>query len=179
MLDNQLISAIIKQLNVGFTALSLSSIVVKQNFQPQQQGAVSVPTVYVHKISDERIGAVYRNNVWNTVSNTEVYTELQQYVTTFQISATATQDPSNANSLTASDIVNYAAYIMQNLTTLTAFENQNIGILKISDIRNPPFNDDRDRFEYAPNFDVTLTHQQTIVTTQPVITETVVQVEVV
>lgn len=105
------------------------------------------------------------------------YTETQQYMTTFQFSALATQDPSNVASLTASDIVNYAAAIMQSLTTIQTLQAQNIGILKIGDIRNPAFSDDRQRYEYSPSFDVTFTTKQVISSVQPIITETVLQVE--
>jgi len=104
-----------------------------------------------------------------------VYTEIEQYETTFQISGLSTQNPANTTQLTASDIVNYASYVMQSLATITALEAQNVGILRILDIRNPYFSDDRVRYEASPSFDFTLTHKQTIITVQPVITEFEVQ----
>lgn len=105
-----------------------------------------------------------------------VYTEMEQYASTFQCSALATQDPSNLESLTASDIVNYAAYVLQNQGVIAAFEAEGVGILRISTARNPYFSDDRQRYEASPSFDFTLTHKQTIITTVPIITETEFQV---
>ena len=104
------------------------------------------------------------------------YTETQQYLTTFQFSALATQDPSNITGLTASDIANLAASIMQSLSTITALEALGIGVLKIGEIRNPPFSDDRERWSYAPNFDCTFSTKQVVSSVQPVVTDTVLQV---
>ena len=153
-----------------------TSIAIKQSFQPVQQGANSMPTLYLNKVGDYRRGMPYRASVWDAVNNIETYTELQQYETTFQITAWATQDPSNVNSLTASDLANYAAYVMQSDGAIFAYQALGVGIMKIGDVRNPYFSDDRERFEASPSFDFTLTHKQTIILTTPVITETVLQV---
>ena len=172
MLDNALISNIISLLNSGLNSIGQAGILVKQAYQPTQQGANTAPTLYLHKIADQRIGTVYRANVWDATSSTMVYTETQQYVTTFQISGLATQDPTQTSGLTASDIVNYAVYVMQSLATITALEALGVGVLRVGDVRNPYFTDDRDRFEASPSFDFQLTHKQIITGTQPIITET-------
>ena len=101
----------------------------------------------------------------------EVFTTMQQYETTFQASSLAYQDPNNSNALTASDYLNYASYILQNQTFITAIEAQGVGVLKIENARNIYFKDDADRFEANPSFDFTLTHKQTIISVQPVVTK--------
>lgn len=93
----------------------------------------------------------------------------QQYETTFQIMTLATQNASTPNQYTASDILNAIAYILQNDSTIQTLEAQGIGILRIIDIRNPPFIDDRDRYEYGPSFDFTLTHKQIITSQAPIL----------
>ncbi len=105
-----------------------------------------------------------------------IHTETEQYETTFQISALATQDPSNINSLTASDILNYIAGILQSRATIATFEAQGVGILNVQDVRNPYFKDDRDLNEASPNFDFTLTHKNAIVTTMPIISSETIQI---
>jgi hypothetical protein len=99
----------------------------------------------------------------------ETRTELQQYESTFQISALSTQDPSNPNQLTASDIANYAAWIMQSQATVAALEAQGVGVLKIGAVRNVPFSDDRQRYEFSPSFDFVLTHKQIIVSSPAIL----------
>lgn len=106
-----------------------------------------------------------------------VYTEVEQYHSTFQMSGLATQDPSNTASLTASDIINYGAYVMQTMATIQGLEAQGVGILRISEVRNPYFSDDRQRYEASPNFDFTLTHKQTIIGVIPFAAETVAQID--
>ena len=241
MLDNQLIALVKSQLLIGLSSIGQSSIDVQQDFQSTQEGVNTIPTVYLHKVGDELMGAAYRNNLWNPtpiahftgsvtgstltvsaissgsitsgqvlqgtgipdniqivgvganntftltqaftvgeISMTSIagmgYTESQQYLTTFQFSALATQDPSNVNSLTASDILNYARAVMQSLAFVTAIEAQGVGVLRIGAVRNPAFTDDRDRFEYEPSLDVIFSHKQLISSVQPIVTEEIVQI---
>lgn len=180
MLDNVLIAEIITLFKNGFATInSLVPIApaVKQSFQPVQQGANSKPTIYLYKIGDdERMGYPYRESYWDKDANQEIYTELQQYASKFQASCWATQNPADINSLTASDYANYATYIMQSAATINALEAIGCGIFNISRVRNPPFSDDRQRFEFASSFDFVITHKQIITLTTPVITETVLQI---
>jgi hypothetical protein len=176
MLDNQLISLIKSTLQTGLTAIGQGSIVVKQAYQPTQQGTNISPTLYLSKIMDMRFGAVERTHEWDADNLIEVYTETQRYITTFQVNALATQNPSNTASLTASDIVNYAAAVLESLGTIQLLRAQGVGIFKIGQIRNPYFKDERDRFEASPSFDFVLSHNQVIVSQQPIITETELQV---
>lgn len=198
MRDNQLIALLISQLNAGFSALGLT-VSVKQSYQPTRQGANVGPTVYISKLYDERMGTVGVSETWiganlatedgdaiTTEDGTGVgveygagfmqHTETQQYVTYFQASALAMQDPSDVNSLTASDITNYAASIAQSMAFIAALEAQGVGVLKIGQVRNPYFDDDRQRFEASPSFDFGLTHKQIIISTVPVISTTEYQI---
>ena len=181
-LDNVLIAQVISILNAGFTALATQvpiAPIVKQSFQPTQQGADSAPTIYLYKIGDNRLGHPLRSNVWDTVNLVENYTETQQYETTFQLSAWVTQSPSSTTGLTASDYINYAAYIMQSLSTVATLEANGIGIYRVGQVRNPSFSNDFDRFQFSPSFDFTLTHKQVIQILTPIISETILQVETV
>lgn len=172
MTDNQLIVIIIALINSQKATAGIPDVFVKQAYQPTQQGANKNPTVYLHKVSDKRYGYPKLSSAWNAISETMEQQTTQQYETTFQISGFATQDPSNINQLTASDIINSVSYILQNAITVAILEAQGIGILRISDIRNPLVIDDRERHEYSPNFDFTLTHKQIITTVTPIITKT-------
>lgn len=179
MLDNVLIAQIISILQAGFATITAqvpTAPIIKQSYQPVQQGAETGPTLYLYKISDIRLGFPQFGYVWDVNSSTEVAQTTQQYESTFQISCWATQNPANIASLTASDLANYAAYIMQSASTIASLEATGVGIYRVSDVRNQNFVDDRDRFEFAPNFDFTLTHKQIITLTAPIITETVIQI---
>lgn len=169
MFDNQLFSKIISVLNAGFIAQGYSgdtAVLVKQGYQPTNQGVNTARTCYLHKLGDNRLGYVSRETSWVPDSETGgqmVHTEKQWYETLFQVDALATQDPQDVQSLTASDIVNIAAGILQSDFAIQSFRDSGVGILRISQVRNPYFMDDRNRFEAAPSFDFTLEHEQVIV----------------
>lgn len=176
MLDNTLIALILQTIMAQEAATGIPGTPIKQAFQPTQQGINTQPTAYLYKIGDERVGYVRRADQWNTACNSMIHTELQQYETTFQFSALATQDPKTPTQYTASDILNLIAYILQSSTTIATLEAQGVGVKHISQVRNPYFTDDLQRNEASPSLDVTFSHKQIITTTTPIIQTTEFQI---
>lgn len=182
MRDNQLISLIIATILAQEEDVGLTGTPIKQAFQPTQQGVNKVKTAYMFKVSDRRVGSPGRSDVWVApvidppTDGYEEHTEIQVYETTFQISVLSTQDPKNEDQYTASDILNYIAYILQSEKTLQALAAEEVGILRVGDVRNPAFVDDRERHEYNPSFDFTLTHKQIVQTRNKVLLSTELQI---
>jgi len=173
MYDNELNILIKSVIDAGLVMRGFTgntAIPVKQSYQPTNQGADTEPTIYFHKLPDHRYGYLKRKSVWDRDQQKMIHTEEQWYESTFQINALATQNPKNVTQLTANDIVNIVASIIQGDAGRGAFQTAGVGILRISEIRNIPFVDDRERFEYEPSFDFTLTHAQVIISESPVIT---------
>jgi hypothetical protein len=112
-----------------------------------------------------------------TATMTMVHTEEQQYETTFQLSALATQNPATPTQYTASDICNLCAAILQSSVAIQTFEANGVGIERVTDVRNPYFDDDRQQNSASPSFDYCLTHKQTIKSTTPIISTTVIQID--
>lgn len=119
-------------------------------------------------------GSIASENMTSQAAS--VYTETQQKASLFQVMALATQNPADTNQLTASDIANLGCYVLQSIQAIQTLEAQGMGILRIPEVRNPYFSDDRERYEASPSFDFTITHKQTIITTIPIITETEFQI---
>ena len=128
--------------------------------QPTQQGIPTAPTVFFFKVSDKRYGFLQRTDRWDTLLQEMVHTELQPYETTFQVSTLVLQSPATPNQYTASDLCNEVSSIMQSDNARDILYNNNIGILRVTDISNGYFVDDRDNFEASPSFDFVLTHYQ-------------------
>lgn len=105
-----------------------------------------------------------------------IHREVCQYETTYQLSALATQNPANQTQKTASDMLNYAAYVLQSQPAIATFEDQGVGVLAVKDVRNTPFKDDRDQFEYGPSFDFVMTHKQDILATTPILQSEEIQI---
>lgn len=169
MLDNELFIKVVAILNAGYAKFPyVPNPVVQQKYQPTQEGIPSAPTVFIYKIGDNRLGSSRKNSCWNREKSAEIHTEIQVYETTFQISALVTQDPANPDAYTASDVVNFGAYIMQSAATVADLQALGIGIYRIGEIRNSYFSDDRERYEASPSMDFTLVHTQIIVTATPI-----------
>jgi len=171
VLDNLLIKEVIAGLKAGLTASGLSTVAVKQSYQPTNQGANSGPSIYLYKIGDKRYGFLKRKSEWIQTPSPGFmqHTESQWYETTFQISALSIQNPADITQKTASDICNIAAAILQGDSCREFLQSKGIGMLRVTEVRNPYFVDDKDRFEASPSFDFTLTHEQVIISTDPVV----------
>ena len=165
MQDNQLIELFLPIINAALLADGYQGVNTKQSYQPTIQGVNTGPTVYFYKISDRRYGFLRRTDVWDIDALEMVHSEVQQYTTTFQVSALVRQNPSNVNTYTASDLVNEVAAIMQSDSTRQQLRAKGVYILRVEDIANPYFSDDRDQFEASPSFDFTLTHDMIRVST--------------
>lgn len=170
MTDNELIKLFLPIIKAGLIEDGFMDVSVKQSYQPTMQGINTNPTVYFFKVANKRYGFLGRKDVWNPLTSTMVHTESQYVETTFQVAALVTQNPKNTNRPTASDLVNDVASIMQSDKTRDILNKRGVGILRVMDIRNPYFFDDKDNFEASPSFDFTLQFLNDRVSTSPIIT---------
>lgn len=155
--DNALISYFLPFLVAGLTDAGYTDVPVVQMNQPTIQGIPTTGVVYFQKVGNRRYGYLGRFEKWNPTASQMDHTEMQYFETTFQVSALFRQDPYNPT-YTASDLVNEAAWIMQSDATREALNFYGIGILRVTDVSNPFFVDDRDNFEASPSFDFTLVY---------------------
>lgn len=169
MLDNNLIRLFLPIIQDGLILDGYTNVIVKQSNQPTQQGINLAPTVYFFKIGDRRYGFLYRKDDWIEETEQMIHTEIQQYETTFQISSLVLQKPLNPYLYTASDLINEVAAILQSDRSRAILMSADVGILRVTDVVNPYFVDDRDQFEASPSFTFVLTHKQTRVIEGPVI----------
>lgn len=160
MLDNQLIAALISTLRTGAASAGLpADLVVKQANQPTQQGAESRPTIYLSKVSHNRYGWPGSSEFFDREYLQMRRRTTQVYQTTFQLNALSKQDPKDLNSLTASDLLDRAAALLNGPIGMALLRKTGIGVLRVTDVRNPYFKDDMGRFESSPSFDIVLTHK--------------------
>lgn len=167
--DNDLIRLFRPIIIDGLTSLGYTEVPVLQANQPTQQGVVSSPAVYFYKVVDKRYGFLGREDKWDEDLSQMGHTESQWYETTFQISAYVQIDVNSLTQYTASDLVNSVAAIMQSDRTRAILMQEDVGILRVMEVRNPYFIDDKDQFEASPSFDFVLTHQQILKTVTPVV----------
>jgi hypothetical protein len=161
MLDNQLIDLLATQLETASAAAGWNYMVIQKD-QPTQQGVPTAPTIFFEKLFDSPHGWPIDSYVYQSAAGNFTETETQMVNTTFQISALVIQDPSNLALPTASDVANFMQQYLSARWSINYFMAQDVGLLRVTSIRNPAFNDDRTLYEYTPNFDITLTHSRAV-----------------
>jgi hypothetical protein len=165
--DNSLIQIFLPIINAGLITDGFSDVIVKQANQPTQQGINTSPTVYFFKIGSKRYGFLGRSDQWDTMSSTMVHSEKQYFESTWQMQALYLQNPATPNQYTASDLIQEISDIMQSDNTRNILNESGIGILRITDIVNPYFEDDRDNFEAIPSIDITFVYENIRTTVEP------------
>lgn len=168
MKQNELYALIIGVVRDGLTTRSIEAEVA-QAYNDTQQGVPTTPAVFISALPARRYGWLKRNDKWDAVESQMTHEENQWLTNTFQISTSVLPDPNDLTEMTAWDLAEAVASILQGDTGRNALQEAGVGILRITDIRNPQFVDDRGRFEYAPNFDFTVTHEDVTLSTNPVV----------
>ena len=174
--DNTLIQTFLPIIQAGLINDGFTNVIVGQSNQPTQQGIPTAPYVFFTKIYNKRFGFLRREDRWDAGLAGIVHTESQYLETSFQVSALALQDPEDITIPTASDLVNEVASILQSSVTLQTLNAEGIGILRITDLANPYFSDDRNNFEASPSFDFVLVYLNERTSTSPQITPPISQV---
>ena len=177
-----LIRSVLKR---GMASMGLGSVTVKQQYQPRQVGIEEGPTLYFFKVVSPRYGYPSRKDRYNSDSNTFAHQETIWRTPTYQVSGYSIRtqmrfkdwgfapgknnfNRGNFSStlplLTASDIVERAADVLQTSSTRLALLERNVGIIRITDVRESYFTNERRRYEQNPSFDFQLSYRHTITT---------------
>ncbi len=169
MTDNQLFRILLPLIRDGLRVEGVINVAIKQQYQPTQQGLSSSPMILLHKIGDYRYGYPQRKSLWDQDAKAFIHTESVLIETTFQVNALAPQNPDQPYLLTASDLLNLVAILLQSDATRQTLQAHEIGIYRVRDLRQIYFVDDRDQFSASPSFDFTLTHSRTLKSRVPMV----------
>lgn len=157
MTDNQLFLMLKSFLDASFTAMALT-VTVQQGYQPTHQGAPTQPTIAIYKLFDHPYG--FPQFKTDKQAGTRLTT--RKYETTLQVEGRAIVKPKDATPMTASDWANIAQMFLQSREFLAVLKTANAGVLRITEVRNPEFDDDFNQHEFAPSFDVVITHDRVL-----------------
>lgn len=149
------------------TRTAMPELLLARSYQATQQGRTEVPTVYFFKIGDRRHGHVERAQVYNANTGLFNTSERQVYESTMQFTAWGQENTNSVTSLTNSDILNVAASIVQADDFIAALRQQAVGILRVTEVRNPFIFNEQGRFEAVPSFDLVLTYERSYSATTP------------
>ena len=166
--DNTLIQLFLPIIRAGLIADGFTNVIVQQANQPTQQGIPTAPTVYFYKTHTKRYGFLGRQDQWDSVATHMVHNERQYYETTFRIQTLVLQSVTTPG-YTAADLADEVASIMQSDNARAIMNAQNVGILRVTDISNPYFTDDRDNFEALPSFEFTMLYLNNRISTSNIV----------
>lgn len=159
MTDNDIIKAFLPLLKAGLTANGITADVL-QSYQPTMQGARTIDSIYFFKIDDARIGSPGHSSAYNGTTELMDETDTQLHEAVFQFSAWVRQ--TTTSTTTAQDLLTTVALIMQTRPFIEAMKALGIGVLRVTELRNPYFKDDRDQYQTSPSFDVSFSYNRSI-----------------
>jgi len=167
MIESDVWRALIAVLRTGLDSQSLTDVTIHQAYQPIKQGPDSSRSVYLHKITSQRVGHQGRKYTYNPGNDN--FDELEKYwlAVTFQLMPLVSQDITDENSITAYDVADLCAAILQTMKTRKALLDNGISIEKIGQILVGFSIDDKDQFDLDPTFDFVLLYEQTLSSTVP------------
>lgn len=166
MLDNALIGLIASTLDAASAAAGWHYPVIQKN-QPTPQGIPYEPAIFLEKLFDRHYGYPILDYEYQSSGSAFQTSETQIVETTFQISSFTIQDPSDTTLPTAADVANYLKQYLSSRTRIYSFYSQGVAILRVTEIRNPYFHDDRERYEANPSFDFVCIHSREFIDTVP------------
>jgi len=152
--------------DTGLSNAGVNGVLVR-SYQPTSQGAASPISVAMNSISSKRYGFRKAQDVWNPANDNFDHIEQQQMETTFQMNCWSLESPNDLTQLTAQDILYIISSTLQSVATINTLAPLDMGILRITDIRNPYFENDQSDFQSSPSFDFTVTHKHTTITSTP------------
>lgn len=159
MTDNDVIKAFLPLLKSGLTANGITADVL-QSYQPTMQGARTGDAIYFFKIDDHRLGSPGHTSVYNSGTDLMDETDTQLHEATFQFSAWIRQ--TTTSTITAQDVLSVVALIMQTRSFIESMKAAGVGVLRVTDLRNPYFKDDRDQYQASPSFDFIVQYNRSI-----------------
>ena len=162
MIEADVWRAIISVLNTGLNDQGFNDVKVRQSYQPIKQGPSLGRSVYLHKITSQRVG--HQGRKYNYNSGDGDFDELEKYwlAVTIQLMPLVSQDIEDENSITAYDVADLCAAILQTKATRKTLLESGISIEKIGQIPVSFSIDDKDEFDLDPTFDFILLYEQTL-----------------
>lgn len=131
----------------GLNEHGANTIPVIKAFQSPSQGRED--GIYFHLLNESSSGWQDRK-----YSNSNTMTETQFFNSTYQFGAIRNTD--------ASDWIRIARMITQSLSFVEYLRAKDIGVQRASEIINVQFENEKNGYEFNPNFTLTFTHKESI-----------------
>lgn len=171
MTDSELIQLFANELEAIVEQQDYNLPVAQLN-QPHQQALTSEGAIYFTFLFDHKHGWQTHKTTFNSSRDSFDETSTQHVESRVQISVLQEEEP-GVIKRTAKDIAHDLSMRMATPAAVKRFRLKNVGILRITDVQNPAFVDDKERYERFPSFDVVFTHNRTVTDDVPKVSDIV------
>lgn len=128
-------------------------------FQPTRQGRVD-DGIYFFPVNRGKRG--WQSREYKDEGLALTATESQINESMYQFQAFVEDDLTDPEQLLASDVLSVVRGVLQSMRFIQAMTAAGVGVQRATDIVTPAFVNDRDNFEFNPNFTVIFTHHRSI-----------------
>ncbi|MDL2313390.1 hypothetical protein LJC36_00240 [Desulfovibrio sp. OttesenSCG-928-C14] len=159
--ENELWRAIIPVVKAGVAGYA--GVAVKRAYQPTTQADGKKPRLVLHRVSSRRYGFQGRRQERKCGEDDEIRIfeiETWRKEDTFQANALVDRKPDD-EAFTAKDLLEALGGRLQGDAAIRALKKQGIGILRITEIQETPYQDDREKWRFSVSLRFTLTYTQT------------------
>jgi hypothetical protein len=164
MLDSALQILLRSTILTGLTVRGYSSVLVKASRQPRQAAVPTAATVFISFMSSKRYGFPQKGQVWDSGNGVFQKTETQLYETTYQIAALSPQSAATPTAPTTDDLVRIVSNWLASDAAVAILGADQVGVLRVQDIQNLWFEDDKGQYESNPTFNIVLRHNDAFTT---------------
>ena len=164
MTDNQMMIALIAEIERQLTLVGVSGFEVGRNHQPTNQytgadkGSVIKTRVFLYAITK---GSDGHGRSYQTGTEFK-RTDFQQKHKSIQISVAHSFDFTDINARTPEDMTDLIHDLLNSPDAIQSLRDDKIFLQNVGDVRPVFFTNDKDRFESMPNFDVLVNYSSSI-----------------
>jgi hypothetical protein len=165
MTDLELLALVQNQLSAAQVAAGYNYVIIKAA-QPTQQGTPSASSITFKKKWDIAYGFPQTSESFDSVNN--IFTEITtQYVESyFEIGAFINEIPGEY-SPTGSDVIGMLQLYLSSAANLRILSANSAGMLRIRELTNLYYDNDKSQYQALPTFEWVITHQKVINNTAP------------
>lgn len=159
----------------GFAAQGMGAVRVKRSYASTKSSAPDAPAIIMHRIDSQRVG--WSGRRFYKEDNAGHQVTMQNHAITFQFNALVpVEDEESLDTLTAGDLLDTAALILQSRAMIDTCKAAGIGIERISAIRSNYVQNENDDWEQEPSFDLVVDVRKELITSVNVVTSTDIKI---
>lgn len=160
MTQDQLFTLIRKIVLEGLARYGVTGYEVQRSYQGTKQGASTGNAVFFFPVIDRRIGSPKQSGSWDGTGQQATLKQMME--ASFQVFV-RNKGALNGQTITptASDVTNLIADVFVTDLVIAELQAQNVGVLRVTEVRNDYEVNEVDRHEQVPFFDLTLSYTNT------------------